>query len=74
MPDPAGVNVIRFPAARGDARGVERLPGLCVGLLPSVGSAPAGRPAIVVASAVSPALPRLIELLVARGSDWPGRG
>jgi hypothetical protein len=74
MPDPAGVKVIRFPAAGGDAGGLTRLPGLRVGLLPSVGSAPAGRLAIAVASAVSPALPRLLELLAARGSDSPGRG
>jgi hypothetical protein len=74
MPDPAGVKVIRFPAAGGDSRGLARLPGLRVGLLPSVGSAPAGRLAIAVASAVSSALPRLLELLVARSSDWPGRG
>ena len=66
--------MIRVPAARGDARGVARLPGLRVGLLPSVGFSPAGRVALVGASAVSPALPRLIELLVARGRDWPGRG
>jgi hypothetical protein len=74
MPDPPGVSVIGFPAARGAARGGARLPGLRVGLPPSAGSAPAGRLAIVVASAFWPALPRLIELLVAPGSDRPGRG
>jgi hypothetical protein len=74
MPDPTGVNVSRSTAAPGAARGVSRLPGPRVGLLPSAGSAPAGLVASAVAIAVSPALPRLSGLLVAPGRDWLGRG
>jgi hypothetical protein len=74
MPDPAGVNVSRSTAAPGAARGVSRLPGPRVGLLPSAGFAPAGLVASAAAIAVSPALPLLSGPLVAPGRDWLGRG
>jgi hypothetical protein len=74
MPDPTGVKVSRSTAAPGAARGVSRLRGPRVGLLPSVGFAPAGLVGSAVAIAVSPALPRVSGLLAAPGRDWLGRG
>ncbi len=55
-----------------DAKGVSRLASRRVGLWPLVGFAAAGFAAIVVAVAASPALRRLIELLVLRVKDVLG--
>jgi uncharacterized membrane-anchored protein len=55
-----------------DAKGVSRLASRRVGLWPLVGFALAGLTAIVVAILASPALRRLIELLVLRAKDTLG--
>jgi uncharacterized membrane-anchored protein len=55
-----------------DAKGVSRLASRRVGLWPLIGFAAAGLAAIVVAVAASPALRRLIQLLVLRVKDFLG--